>query len=169
MTSQQIDIDAVRAAIIDPLLRRLYDYWLERRSLRPMPSRSDIDPVDMRFMLGNILLADVLAAPRRFHIRLHGTNLVHRAGYELTGKMLEQLPDEDFRARARECFTTVVETRRPAHSRRSRTLSGRPQPFEAVILPLSRTAPHVDMLLVGLRYANDPSSSSVASAATQAW
>lgn len=166
-TFQQID--TVRAAIVDPLLLRLYDYWQERRSLRPMPSRSDIDPVDMRFILGNILLVDVLAAPRRFHIRLHGTNLVRRAGYELTGKMLEQLPDAEFRASAQECFTTVVEARRPVHSLRSRTLSGRPQPFEAVILPLSRAAPLVDMLLVGLRYANDPGNSSVASAATQAW
>jgi hypothetical protein len=164
-----LQIDAVRAAIVDRLLLRLYDYWQERRCSRPMPSRSDIDPVDMRFILGNLLLIDVLAGPRRFRIRLHGTNLVRRAGYELTGKMLEQLPDADFRTVAQECFTTVVEARRPIHSFRSRTLSGRPQPFEALILPLSRTMLQVDMLLVGLRYANDPGTSSVASAATHAW
>jgi hypothetical protein len=162
-------VDAARAAIVDPLLLRLYDYWQERRASRPMPSRSDIDPVDMRFMLGNILLVDVLEAPRRFYIRLHGTNLVHRAGYEMTGKMLEELPGADFRLRAQQFFTAAVETRQPQHVRRSRTLSGRPQPYEALVLPLSRAVPQVDMLLIGLRYANSPSSSTVASAATQAW
>jgi hypothetical protein len=50
-----------------------------------------------------------------------------------------------------------------------RTLSGRPQPFEAVVLPLSRATPQVDMLLVGLRYAADSLASSIASAATQTW
>jgi hypothetical protein len=65
--------DILRAVIVDPLLQRLYDYWQERRSPRSMPSRSDIDPVDMRFILGNLLLVDVLAAPLRFRIRLHGT------------------------------------------------------------------------------------------------
>jgi hypothetical protein len=166
-TPQQID--AIRTAIVDPVLLRLYDYWQERRSGRPMPSRSDIDPVDLRFILGNIVLVDVLAAPRRFRMRLHGTNLVHRAGYELTGKMLEELPDSDFRARAQQSFTAVVETRRAVHSLRSRTLAGRLQPYEALILPLSQAAPAVDMLLVGLRYANDLWNSSVASAGSQAW
>jgi hypothetical protein len=161
--------DTVRGAIVDPLLQRLYDYWQERRSLRPMPSRSDIDPVDMRFILGNLLLVDALAAPRRFRIRLHGTGLVHRAGYEMTGKMLEELPDAGFGAQAQQCFAAVVDERRPLHSRRSRNLAGRPQPYEAVVLPLSRAAVQVDMLLVGLRYTNDPLSSTVASAATQAW
>ena len=117
--------DTLRAAIVDPLLQRLYDYWQERRCSRPMPSRSDIDPVDMRFILGNLLLIDVLAGPRRFRVRLHGTNLVHRAGYEMTGKMLEQLPDAGLAALAQQCFAAAVDERRPMRSRRSRILAGR--------------------------------------------
>ena len=149
-------LDALQMAIVDPLLRQLYDYWQRKRAQRPMPSRADIDPIDMRFILGNLLLVDVLAAPRRFRIRLHGTNLVHRAGYELTGKMLDELPNPDFRALAERSFTTVVESARPYHSTRSRTLSGRPQFYEALMLPLSQAPPNVDMLLVGLCYTDAP-------------
>ena len=79
-----------------------------------MPARADIDPLDMMFVIGNIILVDVLAeTPLRFRIRLHGTNLVQRVGYELTGKMLDDLPVNDFRRLAQQSFTEAVTTAAP--------------------------------------------------------
>jgi hypothetical protein len=146
--------NARRTDIIDPLLRRLYDYWNEKRGERSMPSRADIDPVDMRFILGSVLLADVLRAPLRFYVRLHGTELVRRSGYELSGKMLDELPQPQFRALTHRSWAKSVETRAPFHAIRDRILDGRNARYEVLILPLSRTGDEVDMVLVGIRYRN---------------
>jgi hypothetical protein len=136
----------------DPLLQRLHAYWLDRAAGRAMPSRAEIDPVEMGFILGHLLLVEVLREPLDFRIRLHGTELARRAGYELTGRMLSELPIGDFRSLARESFTTTVETGRPFHSRRERTIAGRVHGYETLMLPLSSDGQSVDMLLVGLRY-----------------
>ena len=144
--------NALRTDIIDPLLRRLYDYWNEKRGERRMPSRADIDPVEMRFILGSLMVADVLRGPLRFFVRLHGTELARRSGYELSGKMLDELPQPQFRALTHRSWTKAVDTRAPFHAIRDRVLDGRSARYEALILPLSRSGDEVDMLLVGIRY-----------------
>jgi hypothetical protein len=57
-----------------------------------MPSRADIDPLDLRFAIGNLILVDAIEAePLRFRVRLHGTNLSERMDFDLTGKMLDEM------------------------------------------------------------------------------
>src|SRR5271154_6383357 len=95
--------------IVHPSLRQLYDYWDEKRAGRAMPSRADLDPIEMRFAIGNVILVDVIeGTPLGFHIRLHGTNLSERVRYDLTGKMLDDLPFVEFRELTRQSFTKVV-------------------------------------------------------------
>ena len=137
---------------VHPLLRQLYAYWDERRAGRTMPARADIDPVDFAYALGNVILVDVLRAPMRFRIRLHGTTLAERAGYELTGKMLDELPITDFRTLATQSFTTIATTGRPFHSSRDRVLDGHHRAYETLMLPLSEDGTAVNMLLVALFY-----------------
>jgi hypothetical protein len=146
-------IGAGLADVVDPLLQRLYRYWDDKRAGREMPARGDVDPLDLRYILGQLILVDVLPEePLRFRIRLHGSELARRAGYELTGKMLDELPTTEFRLLAHRSFTTAVETRLPFHSIRDRLLDGKSKRYEALMLPLSRDGDGVDMLLVGLRY-----------------
>lgn len=137
--------------IAHPKLRRLYDYWDSKRGGRKMPARADLDPLEMTFIIGNIILVDVIeGAPPRFRIRLHGTNLSQRIGFELTGKMLDELPETEFRALAQESFTRVVGDAEPRHGRRDRLIDGRPARYETVIMPLSGDGTSVDRLIVGL-------------------
>jgi hypothetical protein len=135
-----------------PLLQQLYAYWDERRAGRPMPARAGIDPVDFAYALGNVILVDVLHAPMRFRIRLHGTTLATEAGYELTGKMLDELPISEFRTLAEQSFTTTATTGRAFHSSRDRVLDGRRRAYETLMLPLSDDGATVNMLLVALFY-----------------
>jgi hypothetical protein len=73
--------------ITDPKLQQLYDYWLDKRNGQRYPARADIDPLEMRYAMGNIMLVEVLGELLpRFRIRLHGSNLVPRHGGEHTGK-----------------------------------------------------------------------------------
>jgi len=55
----------------DPELERFYRYWQDKRGARPMPSRTEFDPLEIPYILGHVILVDVLDSPRRFHIRVH--------------------------------------------------------------------------------------------------
>lgn len=140
-------------AIKHPRLQRLYDYWSAKRGGREMPARADLDPIDMTFVIGNVILVDVFdETPPRFRIRLHGTNLSQRVGYELTGKMLDELPVTEFRALAQQSFEHVVRTREVLYANRDRVIDDRFARYETVIMPLSADGARVDRLLIGLIY-----------------
>src|SRR5215469_17698305 len=81
-----------RDQIRHPDLQRLYDYWDSRRGGRRYPARSDLDPVEFGFALGNVTLIDVLYEPLRFRFRLMGGLQAQRVGQDMTGKMVDELP-----------------------------------------------------------------------------
>ena len=142
--------------ISHPRLQRLYAYWSAKRGERKMPSRGDLDVADMRYVLGNLMLVEVMdgTAPR-FRIRLHGSNLAQRAGYELTGKMLDELPQSEFRRNVGQRWSEVATTGEPRHCRRDSAFDGRTYRYESIILPLSTDGESVNMALVALIH-DDP-------------
>lgn len=135
-----------------PLLRRLYDYWDGKRAGRALPSRADIDPVEFRWIVGNVLLIEVAHDPLRFRFRIHGDNLARRSGFDMTGKGMDEYPDPEYAKVALRSFSTVAETGRPLARIDERTIQGRTYGYEALHLPLSADGRRVDMLLVGLVY-----------------
>src|SRR4051794_4528902 len=146
-------MDGAPASLTHPLLQRLYAYWGEKRAEGRRPGRADIDPVELAFILGSLLLVEVITGtPPRFRIRIHGTNLARLAGYDLTGKMLDELPINDFRELAQRSFATVAATGEPFHASRDRVIDGRRRRYETLMLPLFDAAGGVNMLLIGLIY-----------------
>ena len=69
-----------------PSTRAVYEYWDSKRRGRPMPSRADIDPNEIRDLLPGIILIDVAHDPLRLTYRLVGTDEVEARGYDPTGK-----------------------------------------------------------------------------------
>jgi hypothetical protein len=135
-----------------PKLRKLYAYWDERRQGREFPARRDIDPLDFRYALGRIMLLDVLYEPLRFRFRLHGTALALRAGYDMTGKMADTLPNRDNRAVLLERCRMLVEMRQPAAVTKERILGKDYYGYEALWLPLSEDGKTISMLMCALFY-----------------
>src|SRR6185437_16360420 len=117
----------VSTEIRDERLRRLYLYWMERKGAHRLPSRGDVDPLDFHYLLGNIMLLDVLGQPPRFRMRLHGSNMVARAGYDLTGKFLDDLPIPEYRKYVVERCRGLVKTGMPLALQHDRVLGGQPQ------------------------------------------
>jgi hypothetical protein len=72
-------------------LRDLYAYWAGKRGDRALPTRAEIDPVDIPKLLPDILLLDIEAAPRRFRFRLVGTRFATTFGEPLQGRYLDEL------------------------------------------------------------------------------
>jgi len=134
-----------------PKLRQLYQDWSERRRGRAMPSRADFDILDLRYMLSDLNLLDVLYEPLRFRFRVHGSHAVARLGFDLTGKTIDSYPDPDYRRIVREHFTAVVQSKAPKRVVRDPyRVKDRALRWEGLILPLSADGNTVNMLLVGL-------------------
>ena len=156
MTAQAQLANDLLADIRTPMLRRLHAYWEERRRGRTMPARRDLDPTEFKFALGHVLLIDVHYDPLRFRFRLHGAELAMRAGYDMTGKTVEDLPHPENRAVFVNRCHDLVRSCEPFALRSERVLDGRNMRYEVVWLPLSEDGERVTMLLGGLVYLDPP-------------
>ncbi|HEX9464287.1 MAG TPA: PAS domain-containing protein [Alphaproteobacteria bacterium] len=136
-----------------PSLRRLFQDWEQRRRGRAFPTRSDFDPLDLKYILGDLSLIDVLHDPQRFRMRLHATNVVDRGGIDLTGKFIEDMPDERRRSNMIRHWQQVVADRRPSVVRFNNEYSDqRRWNCEILLLPLSSDGTTVDMLMAAFAW-----------------
>ncbi len=146
--------DELADTIREARLRRLYAYWLDRKGDRRMPARRDIDPLDFPYLLGSIMLVDVNRDPLRFRVRLHGTSLVRLSAYELTGKLLDDLPSNAYREYVLERCRGLVASGEPIVVHHDRVIDGRRRNYEALWLPFADEGIAVTMLLCALIYEN---------------
>jgi hypothetical protein len=143
---------AARSEIRHPRLLRLYDYWTERRGARRYPARADLDPLDMKYLLGELIVLDVFHEPLRFKYRLHGTKLVARAGLDMTGRWVHDWPAPQYRARLISAYTRTIEAGEPQRGERAIFDDGRWREYEFLILPLAANGHLIDKLLVAMVY-----------------
>jgi hypothetical protein len=59
-------------------LAPLYAYWQNKRSYRLMPSRGDVDPVDLRSVIARVSLVQINPTGPRFTFRVWGPSHVRR-------------------------------------------------------------------------------------------
>ncbi|HWA50242.1 MAG TPA: PAS domain-containing protein [Dongiaceae bacterium] len=131
-----------------PKIRRMHEYWLSKCAGRPMPSRADIDPLDLRDCLGNLCLLDVVGeAPRRFRFRVDGSNLASLSGFELTGKFVEDVPDPAYRGFMLALYERVVREKTPVFLAVTADWKGCGIEEISVTLPLSSDGLSVDGIL----------------------
>jgi len=145
-------LQGFRKRIRHPNLIRLYDYWAERRRDRSFPSRQDIDPVELRFAVGNMTLIDVLYDPLRFSFRLVGSLMAQRMGFDHTGKMIDEIADAEYRDSLVAAYRQIVDGRRPSTILYERVIDGKPRRFEVLRLPLAADGERINMLLLCPQY-----------------
>jgi hypothetical protein len=139
--------------IRSPELRRLRDDWVARRNGRAVPARADFDVLDLKYVIGKLVLFDVAYDPLRYRCRLHGTAIARRVGYDMTGKTIEQIPSPTLQAKILGHFARVIETRVPiAEMRERETLEDGTVDCEVLVLPLSGDGNVIDMLMVGMAF-----------------
>lgn len=139
--------------IVDPLIKRFVQYCREKRGAATYPARAALDPLDFRYVLGDVVVIDArrpaagCAEGWQFRYRLVGAGVVERDGYDLTKKSLDDLPEPEYRERVRATWTEVCETGRPAHHVREVVLDNRLRCYEVVVLPLASNGEDIDMLI----------------------
>ena len=73
----------------DPILGETLGYWQRKRQGRTMPSRGDIDPIEIPKLLPHVQLIE--AVGERFRYRLIGTALAQAFGRDYTGAYPEDV------------------------------------------------------------------------------
>ena len=139
----------------NPRLARLHDYWIGKCAGRPLPSRADIDPLEMREWLGNLLLAEFFGGIENYRVRLDGSNLIGTGGKDRTGKGSEVLTSDEERKLVISQYKPVLDTAQPAYFETQFLNSeGRFLREQKLLLPLSNDGSVVNMVLAGIYYRN---------------
>ena len=131
-----------------PRLVALEQFWHRKRHLRWAPAKHDMDPLEMRDWLGNLMVLDLIDGGADFHYRLYGTNLVKLFGRELTGRRVSALPATE-RKRTQERLYSVARDGKPRHFRFELRMAKAIVPIAELVLPLSDDGERASHLLIG--------------------
>ena len=91
-------------------VRTARDYWQSKRSGGSLPLRAQIDPLDVPRLLPYLMLIEVVEGRLRY--RLAGTQVVANAGFDFTGRYLDELQfaNRDFYLG---CYGEILKARTP--------------------------------------------------------
>jgi hypothetical protein len=128
-------------------LRAAYSYWDGKRQSKLMPSRSDIDPVEIPRLLPYVILIDVVREPLNFRYRLIGTQARDIMRQDFTGRFFSEIPGKGRESMLWHGCDAVVGSKSPMswqipYVGQDRYL----RDCENVLLPLSNDGTHVTMI-----------------------
>jgi len=130
-----------------PAIAAVVNYWRAKAGPRKMPSRAELDPIEMRSFLRKILIIDVMANGD-FVYRLCGTDISERNRQDLTGRRADSESLGASAPQFLDAYTRTVAARAPIFFLGHMWWQQRDHiSFEQVILPLSSDGEKVDKLL----------------------
>jgi hypothetical protein len=128
-------------------IRELHRYWLSKHRDGALPSRSAVDPAEIRALLPYLILAELEAAPLAIRYRLVGTAVAKAHKDDFTGRAHETVTSLAG-AGLEQSYRRVVESRAPVFGHSGLDLGDRTWiGFEYAILPLSDDGRTVDKCL----------------------
>lgn len=133
-------------------LSQLLSMWLDRCKAGELPARAAFDPLDMRKLLGRIVIVDVLSDPLRFRFRLVGTEWVTRFGFDPTNTLVEDFPRVQSRAFIKDVMSKTVQERVPLMVRRSVIIDNQYFRYGMLLMPLASDGKAVDMIMIGFEF-----------------
>ena len=136
-------------ALKSPINQFGFDYWLRKRQGRLMPSRGDIDPMEITKILPHVFLMDVQHEPLDFRYRLIGTKMDEYMLARYTGMWMSEIPHQAPPSRIYANCRKVVMERAPFAA--DTPYVGKNKEFlttEDLIMPLADDGERVDMLFV---------------------
>lgn len=150
---QRIDyvpMDRFRELVSDETLLALLSFWEKNRNADGLFLRDKLDPANIRELLPNIFIMDVLDAGRRFRYRLVGTYIQERIGRKIDGLLIDEFRSGALASHLNTLFGTSVRTAVPGlgHS----TLPGESSPLAKycrLALPMSSDGKKIDQVLGG--------------------
>jgi CheY-like chemotaxis protein len=131
-------------------LRRLYRYWLDKRGERPWPDRRAIDPAELKEILPNLAIIEIVGAANepRFRYRLVGTAIVDAYGVDLTGRFVDEMKPGAHRDFLLGLLREVAATGRGIYAASAFRLADTGLSAERLFLPLSLGNGRVRQIIV---------------------
>jgi hypothetical protein len=130
--------EAVRLDEVGPEAAKLAAYWEARRLGREMPTRRDLDVLDMRHGLGRISLYEMLT-DGDFRCRLRGTTMctVPLSGHTTGGGLISATQPKVFAEMGLQHYHETYDRMTPVCYRVSLTVDGFTYDYERLSLPLA--------------------------------
>ena len=117
--------------------KQLYNYWLNLKGNRAAPERSEIEPGDIRKLLGDTFILEVNHAAKYVIYRLAGTKLCDAYGKELKGLGYLVHWEEGDTVKVLSAISNVYSNNIPnVISHHGRTEQNRFMDYETLLLPL---------------------------------
>jgi hypothetical protein len=137
----------------DQRLLKLYDYWHDKAEGRRMPAYRDIDALDMKSWLGNLVLVEFKENLFDYRIRLEGTHIEDYYGDRRTGHGFELVTSAGERELLMRQYRPVYEDGRPAYYEAAFENSYGIFSHQAkLLLPLSQDGQNVNMILAAIYF-----------------
>lgn len=143
-------ITPVAESDLDDRLNGLLGYWAGKRQGRRFPARADFDPLELKPLLGHLLMVDVVRGPEaelRFRYRLFGSEFVFYHGSDMTGRWLDDIANPGFRNELLELYRSVVNHGEIRTMSYDYIIGDRRHRFQAVLLPLAADGKTVNIVL----------------------
>jgi hypothetical protein len=143
-----IAVDEIPFKDADARLHSVLSYWSGKRGARPMPSRRDIDPLELGpTVLPHLMLVDVEPGPR-FRYRLFGTAVSEAFGTDATGQYIDAVMVGEYREFLLRLYSDLVTMKKPIYSTSIYgTKLDTKMWTQRLMLPLSSDGNAVDMVL----------------------
>jgi hypothetical protein len=139
--------------ISDPRLLGLYRYWAAKAGDRPIPRRDDLDPIEMKPWLANLILVEFKGVFETYRVKLEGTNIETFYRERRTGRGIEALTSEAERQLMKAQYWPVVERGKPAfYEAEFINSEGKLSHQVKLLLPLSEDGITVNMVLGGIYF-----------------
>lgn len=138
----------MRSRIRTPALLSLFDYWNEKRGEQPFMLRSQLEPSEIVSLLPLVFILEVEQEPRRYLIRLMGTEIVTRFGGNHTARYIDELDLGEIKNQVLAGYDHVVDRAEPHLEFAEFTQRGRGRmQVERLALPMSTDGLTVDCIL----------------------
>ena len=139
----------------DERLNGLFDYWMSRHDGDRIPSKDDVDPVDLAKlgMIGTVHILDVAPDnPAHFFYRLYGSKMTLDNGKNYTGLRIGDYPVEILSAALQEDYLTVKYTGAPRYQHVGAFVNNSTRGYTRLTLPLASDGYKIDKLLIGVKF-----------------
>lgn len=138
---------------LDTKLQQLLNYWRGKGSEGVLPSRKDIDPIEIPRLMPHVAMIDILRDPLDYRYRLSGTHLVEMIGHDRTGRRMREFFTAPAIEAAEQMLERLLSRRKPlAFEGRLYWIERDYLAFHALILPLAADGHTVDMAIMGVHF-----------------